>query len=359
MGNARLRVLRVIYDLQVGGVQRQLLQVLPLLREHGIEPEICCLRAEGEMAGQFKAAGLPLHVVPFRTRLDPFGLMGLRRLVGRLGVEVVHGHMHASNVAANAALIFKGAVKIVNGYHSTAPFSGAAQARTARFFSRSVRANLAVSGSVAEALLAAGFAAEKVVVLHNGVSVGTGPVPLAARTSLEPIRLFWGGRFVKQKRLQMLVEIAKALRVGGVSFVLTLAGEGPFLEVIQNRVRAAGLQDVVLFPGWQKDLRPWFAEADLYLSASDREGFPNTLLECCAVGRGYLVADIAPNREVHGGPDANVLLSDSISDWVDRIAQLQKSPGEVEALGRAAFVRAEQFSLRETARKTAELYRGL
>ncbi|MEQ8820533.1 MAG: glycosyltransferase [Sumerlaeia bacterium] len=355
-----LRVLRVIYDLQTGGVQRMMLRMVPLLRDAGVAVEVACLKEEGDMASAFRDAGATVHMVPFRSRLDPVGLWRLRKLVQAGRFDIVHSHMHAANCAVNGAFVAcKGGLRIVNGYHSQTPFSGPGQERSARLLSRAADALVAVSESVREPLLAAGLPAGKIALIHNGVEVPSEAAPPRDRPGgeAEPLRLLWAGRFVTAKRADLALRIVSAAQRAGVPVRLDLAGDGPKMGKMQRLVAELAIEDAVTFHGWQTDIRPLIRAADFYLSSSEREGFPNTLLEVCAQGRGSLVCDIPPNREVFGGEgNGGYVLPDDVEAWVPVLRGLQAAPEKIAEAGRAAFARARLFSVEESVRKTVELY---
>lgn len=349
----------MIYDLQVGGVQRMLLRMLPRLRERGIMAHVACLKFEGELAPQFRDAGIPVHLVPFRSRLDPAGLWALRRLVAREKFDIAHGHMYASNMALNVATLGMGRPGIVNGYHSETPWRGNGQRRLMRLMRNVPASYVAVSGAVQKPLLELGIAKKKIHVIPNGVEIPAGPPLPEIPTEPRAIRLFWGGRFVGQKRVGMLVDIAERLYKEDVPFHMTLAGEGPEFGRIKQRVADAGLSRCVHFPGWQNDIRPSIRDADLYISASNREGLPNTLLEVCSQARGFLVSDIAPNREVLGESRAGLCLGDDLSAWVAEIRTHQQNPALVRERGQAAHERVKAFSVENTCALTVGMYEGI
>ncbi len=353
-----IRVLRVIYDLQVGGVQRMLLRLIPHLRDAGVEVEVCCLRFEGDMAPRFRELGVPIHMVPFRSRLDPIGILRLRALINRGMFDVVHSHMYASNMAANLACRLGSRARLVNSYHSQTPWRGESQRRMIRWTARMPDRIVAISGAVREPLESLGLKA-RLATIHNGVEVPPVAPPSREAPSGAPVALFWAGRFVRQKRVTMLVELAAALRGAGVAFTMDLIGEGPELDRVKARAAELGVADVVRFPGLQADIRPSIQAGDLYLSASDREGLSNSLLEVCAGGRGFVVADISPNREVLADTSSGICLGDGLGAWVAAISGLAKDREAIARMGRAAHARAGDFSIRRTSALTVEMYREL
>ena len=136
---------------------------------------------------------------------------------------------------------------------------------------------------------------------------------------------------------------------------LVCVGDGPLRERIEARSRASGLAGRVRFTGYRRDLPGLIAAADAGLLVSEREGLPRSLLEVMACGTP------AVGTRTRG-------IVDAIGDtgWiVDRqdpreLAQLvRKLPemrDDVLERGRAARLRACEFSLDVVLRAYEELY---
>jgi len=353
---SRIKVLRIIYDLQIGGVQRMLLQSLPLLRDAGVDTSICCLKKQGDMAKQFVEKGFPVSLVRFGSRLDPFGLIRLRKLILNNSFTLVHSHMYASNIAANVALFMARRIRLINSYHSVKPFHTESQKRMAVFTKGIPDRFIAVSEAVRKPLLEANLPPEKITIIHNGVYCPETYSPIPKRAPGSPLELVWAGRFVGQKRVFMLLDIAELCLKKKIPIHLTLVGDGPQYKMAQRKVKATGLENTITFAGWKSDILPFIQKADLYISASNREGFPNTLLEVCAQGRGFVVADIPPNREVLDSLEAGYVVGDNLKEWADILFRIHKNPGMLRNFSKEAFKIAQMFSIERTCRKTLDLY---
>ncbi len=72
---------------------------------------------------------------------------------------------------------------------------------------------------------------------------------------------------------------------------LVLLGDGPLAARMQELARDLGIQDDVLFLGFQKNPFPYMCAAKLLLLASLWEGFPNVILEALACGTPVVAAD--------------------------------------------------------------------
>lgn len=148
-----------------------------------------------------------------------------------------------------------------------------------------------------------GIALNKSVVINNPLDIqrilklAAEPLPddepLACRTDPDPAKVYLvaAGRLVAQKGFDVMLE-ALALAKNH-SLHLTVLGEGPEHEALQQQAARLGIADRVRFAGFQRNPYAFFAKADAFVSASSYEGFPNVVLEALACGK-PIVASPAP-----------------------------------------------------------------
>lgn len=352
--------LRVISHLHVGGVQRQLRLVFREMASRGHSPEVCCIKDRGAQAADFEAEGFPVHFVPFRSRFDPLGMLQLRLLASRRRIQVVHGHMYNANMAVNGAFALpRGGIRTVNGYHNQILVSNERQERRVRRSATAPNAFVAVGESVKETLVSIGIPDDRITVIHNGVVGPETPVPMPRRAAGEPLHLLWAGRFVKQKRVELLVEAVRACRDRAIPVRLVLLGDGPVEGKVRQLVTNLGLEEWVQLPGVTDDVLGWLAKADMYVSASYREGFPNALLEACAAGRPFLVSDIPPHAELKGGRRAGSLVPPDPEKWAEAIACHLARRSELPTMAEEALAIGRKYSIAAACDRTEELYRRL
>lgn len=199
----------------------------------------------------------------------------------------------------------------------------------------------------------------KVHVVHCGVDATflAGPQPVADNR-----RLVCVGRLTEQKGQVLLLEATASLAARGVSFELVLAGDGPMRDVIEERIRALGLEAKVRITGWISNdiVRSELLAARALVLPSFAEGLPVVLMEALALGRPAISTYVA------GIPE---LIQDGVTGWlipagsVDALAQgierVLETPAEtltrMGAAG-AAAVAARHDANREAAR-LRELFR--
>ena len=351
-----LRILRIIHDLQIGGVQRMMLRSARAMRERGIETDICCLNINTHRAADFEHAGFHVHLVPFKSRFDPIGLFNLRKILRHGRYDIAHSHMYAANMAVNIALLGIKNIRIVNMYHSTRPGSSPGQIRMITRTQKIPNRIIAVSESVKEALTNIGVAPSRIEIIYNGIEVPPVREHIPERSSTAPIHLLWAGRFVKQKRIWFLVDVIDACRKAGIPVHLDLVGDGPTRAKMERIVRERNLSDMVIFHEFSTDIKKYIRAADLFISASEREGFSNVLLEACATGRGMILSDIPPHRELAHDSSAGIIAGDFPEGWAAIIKQLSVDRTRIHTMSEAAFHLAGHYSIENTISQLITLY---
>lgn len=110
------------------------------------------------------------------------------------------------------------------------------------------------------------------------------------------------GRLVPEKGHLLLFEAVSQLRAAGGHAQLVVMGDGPLRGVLEAEARRRGLDDAVVFVGFQANPLPWMSRAAVVALASRYEGLPTVLVEALACGARVVATD-APGgtREVLGG----------------------------------------------------------
>ena len=155
------------------------------------------------------------------------------------------------------------------------------------------------------------------------VRCGLDPMFLNAPRVLSPEapRLVCVGRFAEQKGLPVLIEAAGRLRAEGVTFELTLVGDGPLRGEIEALLQRLGLEDCVHLVGWKTnaEVREIVSGSRALVVPSFAEGLPVVIMEALALRRPVISTWVA------GIPE---LVEPGVCGWL-------VPPGSSEALAAA------------------------
>lgn len=177
-----------------------------------------------------------------------------------------------------------------------------------------------------------------------------------------PVRLFFHGRVVYQKGLDILFEALASLDAS-LDWRLHIAGDGPQRPQLEEAAQISGIAPRITFHGWTH--RPQLAELmrsmDAYVFCSRDEGMPNAVLEAMACGLPVIATRIAGSEElVREAVTGRLVASESVQELSQALnAMLRCAPEERKAMGVAGRrLVLEEYSWTRTAQRYLELCRN-
>lgn len=200
----------------------------------------------------------------------------------------------------------------------------------------------------------------KVRVVHCGIEAAfhKGPFPQVPSA----MRLVCLGRLSAEKGQLLLIEAATLLAAKGLSFELTLIGDGPMRGAIEALVKERGIADKVKLTGSisTERLREELLGARALVLPSFAEGLPMVIMEAMALRRPVLTTSIAGIPElVRNGIDGWLLPAGSVESLVSAMEDCLRRPVEdLRAMGESARARVlERHSVDDQAVRLDELFR--
>ena len=368
MSNAKGRVVRVMSDLPYGGVERRLLSLLPRLRGLGWDVSVVCIREAGQMAPLFEQEGIPVEVVPFRSRWSPRSLNQLARWLRRGHFDVVHTHMYRCNTSGTVAARLAGVKAVVSNVHNVNEWDDAKQLLVDRMLARYKDKIIVVSEGVRRNYLErTRITPDKVITIHNGVDLNPfRDVPFDANLAAEfgiregerVVSIF--ARLVEQKRhVDFLTMAAHVLKVlSNVKFLI--AGKGKLRKELEREATELGISDRVIFAGHRSDIPSLLALTDVTVMCSDKEGFSNSLLESMAAGVPTVATDVGGNAEAIVDLESGLIVPTRRPDVLAKRALALLTDRVLhKSISSKAKDRASLFSIERMCEKTSSLYTGL
>ena len=99
------------------------------------------------------------------------------------------------------------------------------------------------------------------------------------------------GTLTRQKGFDLLIQAMASLVKIRPEIHLTILGDGPEKNNLENQIRSLDLLDSITLAGFQENPYPYFYHADLFVLSSRWEGLPNVVLESLACGTPVVAFD--------------------------------------------------------------------
>jgi glycosyltransferase involved in cell wall biosynthesis len=234
---------------------------------------------------------------------------------------------------------------------------------------------VAPSDAIERELREAGYSADRIVRIDNGVAIPPPRSPgqqEAARSALAEANwdlkcdsgaplVVYTGRLHPDKGLADLVQAWPAIATRWPQARLWLIGEGPQREELFGLISDLGFRYKICLPGSFDEIDDVLAAADLFVLPSYSEGMSLSLLEAMAAGLPVVASDIPGNRALVTHEREGLLAPPGDAQRLAAaIAQVLSAPARGVALGAAGRSRvSEHFSLEKMARQHLELIHSL
>jgi glycosyltransferase involved in cell wall biosynthesis len=177
-------------------------------------------------------------------------------------------------------------------------------------------------------------------------------------------RVVLASRLLWDKGIAEYVEAARRLRTAGLPIRFLLAGSSDWgnpAAISQAQLRAWQGEGVVELLGQVEDMSALFAQTDIAVLPSYREGLPKSLIEAAACGLPLVTTDVPGCREVvTDGENGLVVPVRDATALANAISRLHKNPELARKMGRVARERAlTEFDERIVIAKTLLVYQEL
>ena len=127
------------------------------------------------------------------------------------------------------------------------------------------------------------------------------------------------GRFVEQKNHRFLIDIFNEVHKQKENSILLLAGQGPLMEEMKEKVRNLGLEKNVEFLGQRSDINELYQAMDLFLFPSLYEGLGMVVVEAQASGLPCIVSTEIPEIAKVTQKIVFINLDSQIENWIKTI----------------------------------------
>lgn len=318
---AGLKIARIVTRLNIGGPAQQVTGLTRTLTPWGWHTVLvtgCPEPREGEMLEEFNTLPMTYHRVPsLRRSLHPIrdlvAWFSILKILLKERPALLHTHMAKAGLLGRAAgtcyrWLTGSPLKMVHTFHGhvLAGYFGRFTNQTfcllERWLAGITDCLIAISPSVEEDLIRLRVAPrEKVRVICLGLPLDA-LLALPAPHPAPPFKVGLIGRMVPIKNHALLIEAARRLQtqVGEDLIRFELYGDGELRPRLEESVRRLGLERIVSFHGWARNMPEVYAGLNAVVLTSNNEGTPVSIIEALAALRPVVATDVGGVRDLVG-----------------------------------------------------------
>lgn len=306
-----LRVLFVIDKLEVGGTERQLVELARRLSPIKFELFLCCLSGDRSIHKEYfqesmKIKTLLLNVHSTYSVASILALLRLLRFIRTEKIDIIQGYFLKARLLAVLAGKLAGIKTIACvrdiglgiNFLNLLPINLANHC-TDRFLvnSECVKQYLIENQAIQSA---------KIDVLKNGIDLCIFRPPtleqkreIKIKMNIKPLYVVIGiiANLRPVKGLSDFIHAAALVHKSNKNTHFVIVGEGPQRNALQEEAVMRGVADYITFVGSCNDTTPYLSTFDIGVLCSYSEGFSNAILEYMATGLPVIATQVGGNKE--------------------------------------------------------------
>lgn len=301
-----LKVMHVIEDLENGGAERVLINLVAGLPVQFFQTMVCCLAKKGRMAAELEERGLRVIALHKRPGVDVGLLWRLQKLLRAQQIDILHTHVFTANLWGRLAGILARVPVLITHEHSTFTIADQTRRGIEQQLARTTTQIISVSEQLRRCLIeTGGLPADKVITIHNGLRL---PVAVNQATQMELQReldlerfsplIGSIGRQEVRKNYPLLLEAMPKILEHYPQAGLLLVGEGPETSHLKQLAQAKGLAENVIFAGHRQEIYELLSFMSVFCLPSQTEGISMAILEALAAKVPVVATRVGGNPEI-------------------------------------------------------------
>ncbi|MGY5355741.1 glycosyltransferase [Wenyingzhuangia sp. IMCC45467] len=341
-----------------GGGEKWHLEMASYLQTKGY-PVIVYCQKNGVLHQKSVAAGLEVRLVNIENLsfLNPFKIYKLVKLFRKDQPDILI--LNASKDIKTGAVAAKLAEinKVVYRRGSAIPIK---DTFLNRFYFKNVLTNMLANSEETKRTVNQNntylFPKDKIKVIYNGIHLEN-YYPIKNKTKGETLIIGNLGRLEYQKNQMALLDLALVLKSKNLNFKLLIGGDGRLLNVLKNKAKEIGVEDVVEFKGYVEDVNAFMTQLDLFVLTSHWEGFGYVIAEASYHYKPVIAYNVSSNPEIIDNNVTGYLIEkDNLEELANKIIILNTDDALRDTMGVKGHEFVNQYFDAEINNKKVEAY---
>lgn len=357
-----MKILHCISGLDFGGAERQLSYLAPELVKLGHEVHVAFLSGRINLA-RLKSNNVQLHNLSRKSNYDPRIFISLCRLIHKLQPDIIQTWIQQMDILGGLASLLLRKTWVIREPSTGLNYNHKLKNILRKWIGKGVDGvisnsrggdlywlSLKIKGT--RYIIPNAFPIEEIE--HEDPST-------LAEFDLNPdqrIIVYTGRMDDKIKNVKNLFYSLLPI-VNRFPVIAILCGEGPDKLLLRELINQNGVSDKIILPGFITHIWPLMKKAELFISLSNFEGCPNTVIEAMACGCPLIVSDIPAHHEILDEKCAFLVPAHDPIKISNAIKKSLLSPAEAKNRARFAKDRVMKRSVATMAREYEEAFENI
>ena len=366
----------------LAGSEKYFLELIPALEKKGITIEFACIynHFDKDKAGvfidEYQKKGLKLHCLEVKSdRSILKALRFIHKIIKRNDFDLIHTHLiHADLWAALLKRMGNITCPIVSTKHgydenyiANHGFDGFKVPknlyyRLCRFSEKKIAASFAVSDGLRQLFINSGISKPgQIKTIYHGFDLPQLTQEPDAKFRLAPLQIIILGRIIPFKGHAMAIKALGNIKadIGDFNLVIVGHGDDDLIHQLKRDTKSMGMEDRVVFTGFQSNINDYLHNSDIILVPSIAEGFGLVFLEAMNAKLPAIGFDVPATNEIVVHQETGLLVRPyDIEQFGKAINTLAKDEHLRKAMGEAANNRlVSYFCLDRMVNETVNFYK--
>ncbi len=368
-----IKVCRIIYlitDLDVGGAENSLYQLVTHLNRKKFSPVVYSLTGEGKIAEKLRGKGIEVSCLGARNKFDITVFFKLIKLLRNKKPHILHTYLfHANFVGRIAGWI--SCIPIIISAVRVAEEERPHHLYLDMLTQWMVDKEVCVSKEVEKFMRTkAKISSSKLMTVYNGIDLSCfhslqdeEKNKKREELSISKFNSVLGtiARLTTQKGLAYLLKAFQLILKSSPDCCLLIVGKGPQKQKLEKLSEELGITSSVKFLGFREDAIGIINTMDVFILPSLWEGMPNVILEAYALGKPVVATRVGGAEEIIKHGDTGFLVPPrdckSLARSIKLLLENSKIREEFGTKGKELV--NNNFSLDRMVKDTEKLYEEL
>jgi glycosyltransferase involved in cell wall biosynthesis len=368
-----MRVMMMLSSIAMGGAEKNVVSVLPYLKQKGVEVCLGTLntRRDSPLAETFAKTGVPRFDMGATRMIDTTAWANFRKVLRDQKIDIVHSEDQDVNLYATMAHLRLGMPTVMTRHVMFEPNDTLKEKVRAQMILWAARVGFSRIVAVSEATRQkfsqqTGVSLAKIKTIYNGIDLEK----FNTRHKRDAKRAEMGWTDAQKiivmvavlrrgKGHEVLFEAIPQILQAVPNAKIKLVGEGELSDPLREQAKPYG--DSVEFLGQRMDVAELLGASDVLVLPSWSEALPTVLIEAGAASLPCVATNVGGTAEIVDDSNTGfVVPAGDSAQLAKRLIDVLHGENQVQNMGKQAYERVNRlFSFEQQTQATIALYEDL